>query len=101
MKNHQTDDRLPDLLRTWQVNPVRSAAFSTNVWRKIEASRSQESWRGFVHGHPAMLAILLAAATTVGGWGGAELARVRVDTQTSAMADAYVQALDARQMNMP
>ena len=101
MKPIQEDDRLPDLLRTWQVEPSHTPDFSTGVWKCIGSRRSEDSWAGFVRGHPAMLATLMLFATVVGAWGGAEFARARVQNQSAAMADAYVQALDARQMNMP
>jgi hypothetical protein len=101
MKPTQTDERLPDLLRTWQVNPARAADFSTGVWRQIDARRNHQSWAAFARSHPAALAALILIATIAGGWGGMESARSRVEHQSSAMADAYVQGMDARQMTMP
>lgn len=101
MKPIRNDDSLPDLLRNWQVNPTRAADFSTGVWRQIEAHRNRQSWAAFARGHPAMLAALILAATVAGGWGGIESARSRVEHQSSAMADAYVRGMDARQMTMP
>jgi hypothetical protein len=101
MKPIRNDDSLPDLLRKWQVHPSRATDFPTGVWRQIESRRSRESWAGFARGHPAMLAALILVATVAGGWGGMESARVRVEHQSSAMADAYVRGMDARQMTMP
>ena len=71
------------------------------MWRRIDARRNSQPWLALARGHPAILATLIVVATAAGGWGGAEFARARVETQTAAMADSYVQALDARQMNMP
>ena len=98
MKSPNENDHLTGLLRSWRVEPSRSAGFSTGVWRKIEARRAADSWAGLVYAHPAALALLFLFATLAGGWSGAEFARIRVQTQSAAMADAYVQSLDARQM---
>lgn len=101
MKPIRNEDSLQGLLRNWQVNPARAADFPTGVWRQIEARRSRESWAGFARGHPAAIAALILVATVAGGWGGMESARARVEHQSSAMADAYVRGMDARQMTMP
>ena len=101
MKPVNENDQLTGLLHSWQVEPPRSAAFSPGVWRAIEARRAEDSWAGLFRGHPAAVALLFLLATVAGGWGGAQLAHIRVQTQTSAMADAYVQGLDARQMTPP
>jgi hypothetical protein len=101
MKPIQTNDRLPELLRTWQINPARAADFSTGVWQQIEKRRNRQSWAAFARSHPAALAALILIATIAGGWSGMESARARVEHQSSAMADTYVQGMDARQMTMP
>jgi len=101
MNTPRNDSDLPGLLQQWQVSPVHSAHFSSDVWRSIDVRRQRESWAGFAKGHPAMLAALIIVATIAGGWGGMESARSRVEHQSSAMADAYVQGMDARQMTMP
>ena len=101
MNTPRQNSDLPGLLRQWQVSPVHSTHFTTNVWRRIEARGQRESWAGFAKGHPAMLAALIVVATIAGGWGGMESARSRVEHQSSAMADSYVQGMDARQLTMP
>jgi len=100
MKTSQKDD-LPGLLRLWQVSPAPSSRFSTDVWRQIEATRSGETWPGFARGHAALMAVLMTVAALGGGWGGVQTAQVRVEAGSTAMADAYVQSMDARQMTIP
>ncbi|HUG12639.1 MAG TPA: hypothetical protein VMM36_16605 [Opitutaceae bacterium] len=99
--NDSTHDTLKPVLGAWRVSPARSRDFSTGVWRRIEARRNRDSWAAFARGHPAMFAALIVIATASGGWVGAESARSRVAEHSAAMADSYVQSMDARQMEMP
>jgi hypothetical protein len=101
MKESRNIEEIPGLLRLWQVSPAPSASFTTDVWRQIEKRRNRQSWAAFARGHPAALAALILIATLAGGWGGMESARTRVEHQSSAMADAYVQGMDARRMTLP
>lgn len=100
MKDSRHDDLQP-VLGAWRVSPVRAPDFSIGVWRRIEERRSRDSWAAFARGHPAMFAALILIATVSGGWVGAESARSRVAQHSAAMADSYVQSMDARQMTMP
>lgn len=101
MKTSPNDRGLPGVLRAWHVSPVASARFTTDVWRRIEERRADQSWSGYAKGHAAILAVLVTVAAFAGGWSGSEAAQTRVEQQSATMADAYVQSLDARRMTMP
>jgi len=101
MNTPPNDRGLPGVLRAWHVSPAASSHFTTDVWRRIEAKRADQSWAGYAKGHAALLAALVMVAAFAGGWSGSETAQSRVEKQSASMADAYVQSMDARRMTMP
>ena len=101
MKSQEQDQRLSGRLAEWQVAPKRDASFRTAVWSRIESARHAASWTGYARAHAAGLAGAMAVALIFGGWVGREQARSRVAADRAEIARAYVQALDARAMQMP
>ncbi len=81
--------------------PRRNPRFRTAVWTRIGSAARPASWPGFVRAHAAVLAGALALALVAGALVGREEAQARVAAERAAIADAYVQSLDARTLRMP
>ena len=94
-------DPLGSDLATWRVQPRRNPAFRQRVWEKIGAARRPATWPAYVRQHAAMVAAVMVLALSLGAVVGRDQARTRVAADSRAMADAYVQSLDARNMRMP
>lgn len=96
------EDTLSRALHEWRVAPPRNPQFRTAVWRRIGAAPrgGALSWPVYVRRHAGAVAGALALAAAAGAWIGREQAHARVASASTRMANAYVQALDARAMHM-
>ncbi len=101
MKSSDSSPHLSAQLSEWRVSPARNPAFRATVWARIIAARAGSPWSLYLRAHASVLAGALAAAIVLGAWIGREEARARVATDRAEIASAYVQALDARTMQMP
>lgn len=101
MKSLEADKRLSQALADWRVDPTRDSGFRTAVWARIAAVQRAASWSSYARAHALRLAGAMAVALVLGGWVGREQARSRVEADRAEIARAYVQALDARTMQMP
>ena len=94
------DEKLRQVLATWQVAPVAAAGFRASVWARIERGRREAAWAGFVRARAVPCAVLLVVALGVGAWTGREQARGRVAAERAEILQSYVNGLDARAMVM-
>jgi len=101
MNSPDANDPLKPLLAGWRADPPRDPKFRGRVWARIETAESPATWPGFARSHPAAIAGVVAAAAVMGAVSGRELARARIEADSSRLATAYVQQLDARTMTMP
>jgi hypothetical protein len=102
MDSPQPEDSLSRTLSEWQVAPQRDPRFRTEVWRRIQAGGGASlPWAAYARGHAAVVAGALAVAVVAGALAGRGQAHARVVADSARMASAYVQALDARSMEMP
>jgi len=101
MNSPDANDPLKPLLADWRLIPPRDPQFRAGVWSRIATAQSPATWPGFARSHPAAIAGVFAAAAVVGAVTGREQARARVEADSSRLATAYVQQLDARTMTMP
>jgi hypothetical protein len=101
MNSFEGDERLSQTLAEWRIAPRRDPTFRTGVWARITAARNAASWTSYARAHTVTLASAMALALLVGGWVGREQARSRVAADRAELAQIYVQALDARTMQMP
>ena len=89
------------VLADWRVTPTRDPQFRPAVWARINAARLNPTWAGYLRAHVALLTGAIALALVAGAWTGRGQARQRVAGERTAMAAAYVRALDARVMRGP
>jgi hypothetical protein len=103
MDSSKPEDSLSRTLPDWRVTPARNPQFRAQVWQRIEAAGqgSPLPWGAYARTHARSVAGALAVAVVLGALGGREQARARVASESTRMASAYVQALDARSMRMP
>src|SRR4051812_25706412 len=101
MKVPESNDHLEAAMADWQVSPPRDTQFRAHVWRRIEAAKASASWPRYVHAHRAAVVGGIAAAVVLGAITGRDHAKARAELERSTLATNYVQALDARTMNMP
>lgn len=94
-------DPLDDVLATWRVQPRRDAPLRARVAARLAAGKPAESWTGYLRGNAAAVSGLLALAVVLGAIGGRSQARARAAAESERLANAYVQALDARTMLKP
>lgn len=94
-------DPVSRLLAAWRLEPERDPGFRTQVWHRIELLRQASTWSHFARTHPAAVAGALSIAVVLGAVSGREQARASAAAESSRMASAYVQSLDARTMTMP
>lgn len=94
-------DPLGSDLANWRVQPRRDPAFRQSVWARLEAARRSPTWPAYARAHATVVATVLVLALGLGAMAGREQARARVAADSRALADAYVQSLDARSMRMP
>lgn len=100
MSSPQDPDLLSRHLASWRVVPPRNPRFRASVRARIESPPGDVSWAEFVRRHGRTVAGALALACVLGAFSGRERARSRVALESSRMAAAYVQGLDARSMPM-
>jgi hypothetical protein len=98
---NSSPDPLDSLLPKWRVEPVRQPNFRTEVWHRIAAASQPVNWARFARAHPALVSGALGAALAIGAWTGRAQARAHAADESSRLATAYVQSLDARAMTMP
>jgi len=96
-----TPDPLDSTLAAWRVQPTPEPQFRVQVWSRIAAASQSVNWTRFARAHPALVSGALGAALVVGAWTGREQARSHAATESSRLAAAYVQSLDARTMTLP
>jgi hypothetical protein len=101
MKPSESDPLLTSALRDWEISPRRNPGFRAAVWTRIGASPAARSWRGYFRTHAGWISGALALALVLGAWTGSRQAKARESAERVAMARRYVQALDARTMQMP
>lgn len=94
-------DHLSPTLAAWRVNPPSNPAFRAAVWARLEADDAALSWPRFARRHATYVAGLLVMASVAGALGGKVSARRQVAEARERLAQAYVQALDARAMGRP
>ena len=94
-------DPLDSLLAKWRVQPSSQHQFRVAVWQRIAVAGQPVNWARFARAHPALVSGALGAALVVGAWTGREQARAHAATESSRLAAAYVQSLDARTMTLP
>lgn len=101
MESPKRNEELARTLAAWRLAPRRNPEFRAAVRARIDALPAATSWRGYARVHAAALAGALAVALVAGALAGREQARSRVAADRAEIAQAYVQALDARAMTMP
>jgi hypothetical protein len=101
MKTPPSPDPLSRTLADWRVAPRPHPQFRAAVWARIDTARGAASWSSFTRAHLAAVAGAVAIAILAGAVTGRERARARVETERGQLANAYVQAMDARTMRMP
>jgi len=102
MDSIQSEDTLSRALHEWRVTPVRNPQFRAEVWRRIAGAprRGALPWTQYVRRHAGAVVGALAIAAALGAWIGREQAHTRVASDRTRLANAYVQALDARAMHL-
>jgi hypothetical protein len=101
MNSDHEPSGLGRLLPEGRMEPRRNPHFRTEVWGRIEAAKRVSSWTGYARAHAPWVAGVLALAIVLGAIGGREEARAQASADRSALASAYVHALDARWMRQP
>ena len=101
MNPPDSQDSLSRTLHAWRVKPARDPRFRAAVWSRVEGARSAQPWGSYARAHAGAVAGALVLAVALGGVIGREQARARVAAESTQLATAYVQGLDARNMRMP
>ena len=103
MDPSQPEDSLSRTLQAWRVTPQRNPQFRAEVWQRVvkRGPGAASSWSAYARAHARGILGALAVAVAAGALLGREQARARVAFESGRMAVAYVQALDARSMQMP
>jgi hypothetical protein len=102
MASPQAEDSFSRTLQSWHVAVARNPRFRADVWQRIEGNTGVSlPWTAYVRTHVRVVVGALAVAVLLGAVVGREQARARVASDSTKMAVAYVQALDARRMHMP
>ncbi len=101
MNSSDSDKSLSRALADWRVAPARDPQFRPGVWARIASIQTNPTWGGYLRAHVALLTGAVALAIVAGAWTGRGQARQRVEVERTALATAYVRALDARVMRGP
>lgn len=87
--------RLSAALRVWRVEPPADPRFRAGVWSRLQR-RVPATWPAYVRGHLAGWAVAAGIAVVAAGWGGHQLAQLRLEAQREQMVVSYLGGLDPR-----
>jgi hypothetical protein len=101
MDSSEPPDSLSRTLRAWRVDPPRQPQFRAEVWQRLRGRPAAGSWFVYARQHATAVTGALTLALLAGAFLGREQARAHAAAERDQLATAYVQALDARAMQMP
>lgn len=97
----ESPDPLSSQLREWRLQPRRAPEFRGAVRARLGAEAGAASRAGFWRSNGRLVAGAVLVAILGGALAGREQARVQVAAANRELARVYVQAHDARTMQMP
>lgn len=77
------------------MQPNPNPNFRAAVWRRIERP-SSDSWALYLRSHGVGWSVAAALAVGVAGWTGRTAAKLKLESERQAMAEAYLVELDPR-----
>lgn len=91
-----TNERLSQRLKEWNLRVPRDQGFKPGVWRRIADEKRHAGLSGLARTRSGLIGAACAVSVLLSGWSGHAYARSQAQNERETLAESYLANLDAR-----
>jgi hypothetical protein len=93
--NSPTEDKLTQLLSSWEVTPKSNPGFRAAVWARLEdITRNPQTWGSWLRANLGTVAPLTLAVVTFSIVGGGIAAKAKTSDHREQLIERYLTSID-------